>query len=121
MLLLVHGVGSSSRTWDDVVDLLAEQGAHVVVLDLPGHGASDKSRGDYSLGAFANTIRDLLDHLGLDRVVFVGHSLGGGIGMQFAYQYPAALRRARARRKWRDSGRTRPYCCGLPPCRVPRS
>lgn len=88
IVLLVHGVGSSSRTWQEVVDRLAGLGAHVLVLDLPGHGESDKSRGDYSLGAFANTIRDLLDHLGLDRVVFVGHSLGGGIGMQFAYQYP---------------------------------
>jgi pimeloyl-ACP methyl ester carboxylesterase len=88
VLLLVHGVGSSSRTWDVVLGLLADLGASVIVLDLPGHGASAKERGDYSLGAFANTIRDLLDHLGHERVVFVGHSLGGGIGMQFAYQYP---------------------------------
>ncbi|MET0741469.1 MAG: alpha/beta fold hydrolase, partial [Candidatus Nanopelagicales bacterium] len=88
VLLLVHGIGSSSRTWDTVVPVLAESGAAVLIVDLPGHGQSGKERGDYSLGASASTLRDLLDHLGHDRVVLVGHSLGGGIAMQFAYQFP---------------------------------
>ncbi len=88
LLLLVHGMGSSSRTWDTVVPLLDAQGAHTVVVDLPGHGRSGKGRGDYSLGSLASTLRDLLDHLGQDRAVVVGHSLGGGVALQFAYQYP---------------------------------
>jgi pimeloyl-ACP methyl ester carboxylesterase len=87
-LLLLHGVGSSLRAWEPVLPLLAEQGAHVVALDLPGHGASGASHGDYSLGSLACTARDLLDHLGLDQVILVGHSLGGGIAMQFTYQFP---------------------------------
>jgi len=71
-----------------VVPLLVEAGAHVVRVDLPGHGSSGKGRGDYSLGAIASTMRDLLDALGHERAVLVGHSLGGGVAMQFAYQFP---------------------------------
>lgn len=89
LLVMVHGVGSSSSTWDTVVPHLAAAGANVLTLDLPGHGASSKERGDYSLGALASTVRDLLDHLGHESCIFVGHSLGGGIAMQFAYQFPA--------------------------------
>ena len=60
----------------------------VVAPDLPGHGRSDPPPGDYSLGATASWLRDLLDVLGHDSATVVGHSLGGGIAMQFAYQYP---------------------------------
>jgi pimeloyl-ACP methyl ester carboxylesterase len=88
VLLLVHGMGSSSRTWDTVLPLLGEREAHTVTVDLPGHGLSGKGRGDYSLGALASTLRDLLDHLHHQRAVLVGHSLGGGVALQFAYQYP---------------------------------
>jgi pimeloyl-ACP methyl ester carboxylesterase len=88
VLLLLHGVGGSLRAWDQVLPQLAAQGAHVLALDLPGHGASGSSHGDYSLGALACTVRDLIDHLGIDQVILVGHSLGGGIAMQFTYQFP---------------------------------
>ena len=57
-------------------------------MDLPGHGQSSKQPGDYSLGALASSLRDLLDHLGIARVHLVGHSLGGGVSLQFAYQFP---------------------------------
>ena len=87
-LVLVHGVGSTSATWDLVLPRLIEAGVAAVTLDLPGHGRSSKERGDYSLGALASTVRDLLDHLGHERCILVGHSLGGGIAMQFAYQFP---------------------------------
>ena len=59
----------------------------MIAPDLLGHGDSDKPRTDYSLGAFASGLRDLLEHLGHERVTVVGHSLGGGVAMQFAYQY----------------------------------
>lgn len=87
-LVLLHGVGASRRTWEAVLPLLAERGRRFVALDLPGHGRSEPGRGDYSLGAFASLVRDLLDHEGLERAVVVGHSLGGGVGLQFGYQFP---------------------------------
>src|SRR6185436_15596878 len=65
----------------------------VVAPDLLGHGQSAKPRGDYSLGAHANGLRDLLGVLGHERVTVVGHSLGGGIAMQLAYQFPELCER----------------------------
>lgn len=87
-VVLVHGIGSSADTWGDIPSRLSAQGIRVVALDLPGHGESSKGRGDYSLGSLASTLRDLLDHLAIDRAHLVGHSLGGGVSMQFAYQFP---------------------------------
>src|SRR5205823_3803160 len=87
VLLLIHGVTGNARQWDDVVPLLAERYT-VVAPDLLGHGESAKPRGDYSLGAYAAGVRDLLVALGHRRATVVGHSLGGGVAMQFAYEYP---------------------------------
>jgi pimeloyl-ACP methyl ester carboxylesterase len=86
-LLLIHGIGDSSVTW---LPVLADLARHhtVIAPDLLGHGASDKPRADYSVAAYANGMRDLLGTLGIDRVTLVGHSLGGGVAMQFAYQFP---------------------------------
>jgi pimeloyl-ACP methyl ester carboxylesterase len=86
-LLLIHGIGDSSSTWLSVMPALAR--SHLVIApDLLGHGESDKPRADYSVAAYANGMRDLLGVLGVDRVSLVGHSLGGGVAMQFAYQFP---------------------------------
>jgi pimeloyl-ACP methyl ester carboxylesterase len=86
-ILLVHGICDSSRTWQPVIPRLAAN--HTVIApDLLGHGASDKPRADYSVAAYANGMRDLLSTLDIERVTIVGHSLGAGIAMQFAYQYP---------------------------------
>jgi pimeloyl-ACP methyl ester carboxylesterase len=75
-----------------VIDGLAER--HTVVApDLLGHGRSGKPRGDYSLGAYASGVRDLLILLGIPKLTVVGHSLGGGVAMQFAYQFPQRLDR----------------------------
>ena len=91
-VVLVHGIAGSSATWGGALPLLARN--HTVVApDLLGHGESAKPRGDYSLGAYASGIRDLLTALGHDRVTVVGHSLGGGIAMQFAYQFPERCER----------------------------
>ena len=86
VLLLVHGMGGSSNTWSGVIPLLAKK-YRVIAPDLLGHGESDKPRGDYSVGAFTVLLRDLLDALGVPRVTVIGHSLGGGIAMQFAHQH----------------------------------
>jgi pimeloyl-ACP methyl ester carboxylesterase len=91
-LLLIHGIGGDWRTWEPVLDGLVRQ-HHVVAVDLPGHGGSAKGAGDYSLGALASTLRDLGGALGLERATVVGHSLGGGIAMQFAYQFPELCER----------------------------
>jgi pimeloyl-ACP methyl ester carboxylesterase len=86
-LLLVHGMAGSASTWRYVMPELARD--HTVIApDLPGHGRSAKGRGDYSLGSLASNLRDLLVTLGHERVTIVGQSLGGGVAMQFAYQYP---------------------------------
>ncbi|MFL5820250.1 MAG: alpha/beta fold hydrolase [Solirubrobacteraceae bacterium] len=92
VLLLVHGVTSSSQSWEPVLPLLAERFT-VVAPDLLGHGASAKPQGDYSLGAYACLVRDLLLALGHERATVVGHSLGGGVTMQFAYQFPERVER----------------------------
>jgi pimeloyl-ACP methyl ester carboxylesterase len=91
-LLLLHGIGGSSLTWKHVIARLAERYT-VIAPDLLGHGASERLRGDYSLGAHASTVRDLLVKLGHDRVTVCGHSLGGGVAMVFSYQFPERCER----------------------------
>src|SRR3954454_11832446 len=91
-LLLLHGIGNSAQTWAGVIEKLAAQ--HTVLApDLLGHGSSDKPRGDYSIAGYANGIRDLLSVLDIEQVTIVGHSLGGGIALQFAYQFPERVER----------------------------
>lgn len=92
VVVLVHGIASRASQWDRVMSLLGET-CHVIAPDLLGHGGSAKPRGDYSLGAHACGLRDLLAGLGHDHVTLVGHSLGGGIAMQFAYQFPERVAR----------------------------
>ena len=92
VVLLVHGLGATMGVWDDVVDVLAGR-CTVITLDLPGHGGSGPPAGDYSLGAYACVLRDLLDALGHERATIVGHSLGGGVAMQFCYQFPERVDR----------------------------
>src|SRR3954449_8168389 len=92
VIVMIHGIAGSSGTWVPVMPLLAET-CTVIAPDLLGHGESAKPRGDYSLGAYASGIRDLLGVLGHERATIVGHSLGGGIAMQFAYQFPQMCER----------------------------
>jgi pimeloyl-ACP methyl ester carboxylesterase len=87
LVVLIHGITSTSHVWVDAMAMLAERYT-VVAPDLIGHGRSAKPRGDYSLGAYASGGRDLLGVLGFERGTVVGHSLGGGIALQFAYQFP---------------------------------
>ena len=91
-IVLIHGVTSSSENWDRVIELLAEEFT-VVAPDLIGHGESAKPRGDYSMGAYASGVRDLMLALDIDTATFVGHSLGGGVAMQLAYQFPERCER----------------------------
>ena len=91
-LLLIHGIGDNSTTWHSVHSKLAQR-VTVIAPDLLGHGQSDKPRADYSVAAYANGMRDLLSVLDVEKVTVVGHSLGGGVAMQFAYQFPQLVER----------------------------
>ncbi|HEY5187690.1 MAG TPA: alpha/beta fold hydrolase [Solirubrobacteraceae bacterium] len=92
VLMLIHGMAGSYQNWERVIEPLAQH--HTVLApDLPGHGASAPGGGDYSIGALATELRDLLIVLGHERATFVGHSLGGGIVMQLAYQFPELVER----------------------------
>ena len=91
-ILFIHGIAGSYDTFDPVLARLAEQ-HEVIAPDLLGHGRSAKPRGDYSLGAYASGLRDLLEMLEIPAVSVVGHSMGGGIAMQFAYQFPERCQR----------------------------
>jgi pimeloyl-ACP methyl ester carboxylesterase len=92
LVVLIHGITGRSRQWEPVVENLGD-GLTFLAPDLLGHGESAKPRGDYSLGAYASAVRDTVVALGHDRATIVGHSLGGGIAMQFAYQFPELTER----------------------------
>ena len=92
VILLIHGMAGSSRTWLDVMKILARDYT-VIAPDLLGHGESAKPVGDYSLGAYASGLRDLLVGLGFEKATLVGQSLGGGVAMQLAYQHPEMCQR----------------------------
>src|SRR4051794_38520877 len=91
-LVLIHGMVNSSRHWEQVALRLADRYT-VIAPDLIGHGDSATPRGDYSLGAHAAVIRDLLAAIGVDRATIVGHSLGGGVAMQYFWQFPQRTER----------------------------
>ncbi len=92
VVLFIHGILGSQRQWAHLVDKM-DDGHRVLLPDLFGHGESAKPLGDYSLSAHAAAMRDLLDHLGIERITLVGHSLGGGIAMQFLYLFPERVDR----------------------------
>jgi pimeloyl-ACP methyl ester carboxylesterase len=91
-LLLLHGIAGSSETWRPAMRLL-QRDYDVLAPDFLGHGSSAKPAGDYSLGNFAASMRDFLDVLEIERVTVVGQSYGGGVAMQFAYQFPERCER----------------------------
>ncbi|MDQ2630347.1 MAG: alpha/beta fold hydrolase [Actinomycetota bacterium] len=92
VLLLIHGMAGTCANWESVIEPLAIH--HTVIApDFPGHGSSAPGGGDYSLGALASVLRDLMLTLGHERATLVGHSLGGGVAMQFTYQFPEMVER----------------------------
>jgi pimeloyl-ACP methyl ester carboxylesterase len=92
VLLLIHGIAGTCENWREVIEPLAQH--HTVIApDFPGHGSSEAGGGDYSIGALAAGLRDLLLALGHERATLVGHSLGGGVAMQLSYQFPEMIER----------------------------
>ena len=92
LLLLVHGMAGTAENWSSVIEPLALH-HHVIAPDFPGHGSSEPGGGDYSLGSLASGLRDLMLALGHERATVVGHSLGGGVALQFTYQFPEMVER----------------------------
>jgi pimeloyl-ACP methyl ester carboxylesterase len=92
LLVLIHGIAGTAENWNAVVDPLGLR-HRVIAPDFPGHGLSGPGGGDYSLGSLASGLRDLLLTLGHERATLVGHSLGGGVAMQFTYQFPEMVER----------------------------
>jgi len=92
VLLLIHGIAGDWKSWRAVIEPLAERHT-VLAVDLPGHGASEGGSGDYSPGGMAAVLRDLLTMRGHERATVIGHSLGGGVAMQFTYQFPEMAER----------------------------
>ncbi|BBH18378.1 putative hydrolase [Nocardioides baekrokdamisoli] len=92
VILLLHGLGCDRHTWDEVIEDLAATFV-VIAPDFLGHGESAKPRADYSVAGYANGMRDLLTVLGVDKATVVGHSFGGGVAAQFAYQFPERTER----------------------------
>jgi pimeloyl-ACP methyl ester carboxylesterase len=92
VLLLIHGMAGTCENWRGVIEPLARHRT-VIAPDFPGHGESAPGGGDYSLGSLAALLRDLLVALGHDRATVAGHSLGGGVAMQFTYQFPEMVER----------------------------
>jgi pimeloyl-ACP methyl ester carboxylesterase len=87
VLVLLHGIAGSSSTWVPVMRLMHHEYT-VLAPDFLGHGESAKPTGDYSLGNHASAVRDFLELLDIERATVVGQSFGGGVAMQFAYQFP---------------------------------
>src|SRR3954463_2397689 len=92
VLLLIHGMAGTCANWESVIEPLAIDNT-VIAPDFPGHGASAPGGGDYSLGSLAGVLRDLLLTIGHERATLVGHPLGGGVAMQFSYQFPEMVER----------------------------
>jgi pimeloyl-ACP methyl ester carboxylesterase len=92
VLLLIHGMAGTCASWESVIEPLALNNT-VIAPDFPGHGDSAPGGGDYSLGGLASGLRDLMLTLGHERATLVGHSLGGGVAMQFTYQFPEMVER----------------------------
>jgi pimeloyl-ACP methyl ester carboxylesterase len=92
LLLLIHGMAGTAENWQSVIEPLALRN-RVIAPDFPGHGLSEPGGGDYSLGSLASGLRDLMLTLGHERATLAGHSLGGGVALQFTYQFPEMVER----------------------------
>jgi pimeloyl-ACP methyl ester carboxylesterase len=86
-ILCIHGITANCRSWDALAEVLAPE-YHFMAMDLRGRGQSDKPSQGYSLDYHLKDINCLLDDLGIDRAVIMGHSLGAFIGLAFAAKYP---------------------------------
>lgn len=95
LILFIHGLGSSSATWGDIPEALAEH-YHTIAIDLIGFGLSDKPDADYTIQYFSKFIKDFLrqEKNGIkdtDKITIIGHSLGGYIALDYAIENKAQI------------------------------
>lgn len=88
VFLLIHGLASNARMWDGVGEALARSGYASVAIDLRGHGASDKPDDGYDFDTVCGDLNGVLDHLGIERAVFVGQSWGGNVVVHAGHRHP---------------------------------
>lgn len=86
-IVFLHGLGSTSESWQSTIDCLGGS-MLTIAIDLAGHGRSARDRGDYSITANAVLVRGVLDRLGIDQALIVGHSYGGGVALAEAVIFP---------------------------------
>lgn len=89
-LVLVHGLASNAGFWRYNIPELAKK-YRVIAVDLPGYGKSQKDAYPYNMTFFADQVKRLTDELGINKFTYVGHSMGGQIGITFALKYPEKL------------------------------
>jgi 3-oxoadipate enol-lactonase len=89
-LVLVHGFPLNHSIWNEVAEKMSES-ARVILPDLRGHGRSPAPEGGYSMRTLADDLRQLLDHLKIEKAILVGHSMGGYACLAFAQAYPERL------------------------------
>ncbi len=89
-VVLLHGYLESMYVWDDFLPLLTPS-VRVITVDIPGHGISDAIAEKHTMELMADTLRDMLDAMGVERVTMVGHSMGGYISLAFCEKYPERL------------------------------
>ena len=119
MLLLLHGIaGTSLSTWVPAMSLL-QSDYTALAPDFPGHGASESLSATTWLGNLASTMRDFLNLLDIDRATVVGQSFGGGVALQFAYQFPERCERLVLVDAGRSGPRGEPESFASPPCQGP--
>lgn len=92
VLILVHGLASNAGFWRYNIPELANH-YRVIAVDLPGYGKSGKGDYPYGMSWYANTIKELIRELGLEDVTYVGHSMGGQIGITLALEHPDVIDR----------------------------
>ena len=91
-ILCVHGITANCRCWDVLANVLAPE-YRVLAMDLRGRGRSDKPAKGYNLESHLGDLNGLMDDLGIDRAVVMGHSLGAFISLAFAAQFPKRVDR----------------------------
>ena len=87
-IILLHGLASTCHIWDMVAPLLAEGGHRVVAMDQRGHGASAKPEQGYDFGTVSRDLTGLIEGLGMERPLIVGHSWGADVALEFAVANP---------------------------------
>lgn len=90
--ILIHGLASNARTWDQVARLLAKRGYPAIALDQRGHGLSQKPENGYNFACITMDLRKIVGELGWHKPVLAGQSWGGNVVLDFGARFPGTAR-----------------------------